>query len=546
MLVVHNDGGSGHRLGVIEPKPLRRFAFGSLLAYGDEVYGRVAGQRMLECSCLALPSGVSVYDKDQLRGILPPTKFDSVLCHLVLDHGGTMTDDFFETLRVDFLAPDGLLLNPVKTIAKDEVARASLFGLETDVAPCVIKKNDNYNLPETVLQISTQEELDAWRKSTPPEEQSRFVVHKKLSYFAKHQSGMHQLERWIVLFDDLTVNHRCSDEFYIKSATSLSYFARDERRMAGDLNRLVQSGYDWKGRSIDCAYDNDAEAWDARYAVLKHCREAFRFHYAELDVIRPSKNEFVVIDVNQTPGPWYRNEYFREVAVRILGEALEIRPRPAILWPEEVPEAEELGDPKILEEELGRTPDSASLTFRLARAYARTGQLEQALSSYKKRALMEKEPAEERFWAQLEAGRLSIRMGAPEAAIVGELLSAYLLRPQRAEPFHELARYHRLQKNYAAATLFAKAGAQTPRPRDRLSVAGKVYDWQLLDELGASAHMVGDYSCAKRSWETVLSRVQSGLSVPTEELKRIRENLVQAAQGLSGRPRTPPPIVEPH
>jgi hypothetical protein len=326
MLVVHNDAGSGGQIRMIEPKPYRRFAFGTLLSYADEVYERLFKQKMLACSSLLLPGGAETYSKNHLQGVAVGEKYDSVICHLVLDAGGVLTDDFFSTLRADFLKKDGVLLNPVKTIAKQEVARVSPFELETDTAPCVIKKNDNYNTPATVLELSTQAELDAWRAKTPPEVRSRFVVSKVLRYYGSEQSGMYQLERWFVVFDDLTVNHRVSNEFFIKSATSLSYYARDERRMTDDLRRLSESGYDWKGRSIDCAYDNDSDSWDARYAALKSCREAFGFHFAELDVLRPSKHEFVVIDVNQTPGPAYKNVYFRELAVRVLAEGLGIRP----------------------------------------------------------------------------------------------------------------------------------------------------------------------------------------------------------------------------
>lgn len=536
MLIVHNDAGSGQRVGVIEQKPFRRYAFGSLLAYADDVYARGHKARMLECSCLSLPGGVPVYTKEQLSGIACPQKFDSILCHLVLDHGGVLTDDFFGVLREEFLAPGGILLNPVKSIAKDEVARASQFALEAESAPCVIKKNDNYNLPETVLDISTQEELDAWRASTSSEEQRRFVVHKRLSYFDREHSGMYQLERWIVLFDDLTVNHRCSDEFYIKSATSLSYYARDERRISGDLKRLAESGYDWKGRSIDLSYDNSADAWDARYAVLKRFREAFHLDYAELDVIRPSKNEFVVIDVNQTPGPSYRNVYFRELGVRILAEHLGIGSPVSRLGSEEGLDDEAPRDPKELEEALARDPNDAHVRFLLARAYRDLGQLEEAHAAYKARAAMEQGSEEERFVAHLEAGRISIRLEAPEPVVVGELLGAHLFRPRRAEPLYELARYHRLRMNFATATLFAKAGVQTPRSRDQLAVAESIYSWQLLDELGTSAYFVGDHACAKRSWETVLSRAQSGLLIPPDDLQRIRDSLAQIAKGAPALP----------
>jgi len=325
MLVVHNIVGSDDRVRVIERTPFRKFAFGSLLAYVDDVAKRGGQQRVLQSDSLALPGDVAVYQQDQLQGISVSEKYDSVMCHLVLDHGGVLNEDFFSTLRTDFLKTDGILLNSVRSITKSDVAGASPFELDAQAPPCVIKKNNNYNRPETVFEIHTQAELDAWRAANAAEEHN-YVMHKLLKYFGIEQSRMYQLERWVILFDDLTINYRYSDEFYIKSATSLSYYVRDERCMSNDLRRLADSGYDWKGRSIDCAYDRDPAAWDARYAVLKNFRSAFRFDYAELDVIQPSEREFVVIDVNQTPGPSHKNVHWRELATLFLADRLGIRP----------------------------------------------------------------------------------------------------------------------------------------------------------------------------------------------------------------------------
>lgn len=536
MLVVHNTAGSGDRIGAIEAKPFRNFAFGSLLAFADAVYERLFQHKLLDCSCLALPSGASFYDRAALHGISSDEKFDSVMCHVVMDHGAVLTDDFVAELSEKFLKPGGRLLNPVKSIAKDEVARVSRFGLETESAPCVVKKNDNFNLPETVLRMFSQSELDAWRARTSSDEQSRFVVHKLLRYFASEESGMHQLERWVVVFGDLTVNHRCSDEFYVKNATSLSYHVRDERRMKDDLAQFSRTGYNWKGRSIDCAYDNDAAAWDARYAVLEHFREAFRFDYAELDVMQPSKNEFVVIDVNQTPGPPYRNVYLREVAVRVLAEGLGITrktpqadvegAKPHVLARQELPR-----EVKALEEELARNPANESVYFYLGEAHREQGEFESALAAYKQRAALEKGSKEERFLAQLEVGRISIRLEAGEAVVLSELLGAYMLGSLRAEPLYELACYFRTRKNYAMATLFAKAGVRASLPEGEAGVDRSVYAWRMLDELGVAAYFAKDARRAVSAWETILTRVHEGLTIPAEDLKRIQENVELARVG---------------
>jgi hypothetical protein len=82
------------------------------------------------------------------------------------------------------------------------------------------------------------------------------------------------------------------------------------------------------------------------------------------------------------------------------------------------------------------------------------------------------------------------------------------------------------------ATLFAKAGVETPRPDDRLFVVDSVYTWQMLDELGAASYGAGDFASAKEAWQMVLARVEEGLFVPSEDLRRIHECLSQVLAKL--------------
>ena len=728
MLVVHNIVGGTDRLQAIEAKPFRKFAFGSLLAYADEVESRLGAERMLASDSLALPGDVPLYGPELLQGIAVGEKYDSIVCHLVLDHGGVVVEQFFAALRADFLSPRGTLLNAVKSNTKQDVAHASSFALEAHTAPCVIKKNDNYNKPETVFVIRTQAELEAWRAKHTSEEQSRYVMQKLLDYCGRAQAGLYQLERWLVLFDDLTINYRYSDEFYVKSSTALSYFVRDERCLSTDLVQLAASGFSWKGRSIDCAYDGDVEAWNARYAVLKGFRKAFRLDYAELDVIQSAKGEFVVIDVNHTPGPSYKNVHWRELAVRFLAERLRIRPSAptppkAVLAVEApAPQAtalpasnrprtniclcmivknetqvlprlfrslkdyvdyyvivdtgstddtialirremsgygidgevherawvnfgvnrqqalelavaankaewllfidadEELGvsdpkfyeklepgvsydiekhqggtrygvphlvnvksgrfrwegpvhnylvtvagpkqrelrkdvwivyhpgegakshgltqeqkylrDAKLLEEDLARNPGNARSQFYLAQSYRDAGHHEQAYAAYKQRARMTGW-VEETFMAQLEAARIAQALDMPEDVLVREYLDAFNLRPKRVEPLHDLARYFRGKKAYGKAYVFARTGVEIERPDDSLFVAQPVYDWRMLDELAVAAFWVGDYAASKEACETVLWRVDHGMSMPPDDLARVKENLAHALTKLS-------------
>jgi|SRR6187431_1450671 len=196
------------------------------------------------------------------------------------------------------------------------------------------------------------------------------------------------------------------------------------------------------------------------------------------------------------------------------------------------PEQKFLRDAKLLEEELARNPDDARSQFYLAQSYRDADRLEQALLAYKKRAAMENGWDEERFMAQLDAGRTCLRLDQPEAVVLGELLAAYALRPTRAEPLFELARYYRQRQGYAMATLFAKAGLQTPLPSDRLFVVESVYSWRLLDELAVATYWVQDYATCKNACEALLERAEGGLAIPADEIERIRNNLAGAQEKL--------------
>lgn len=192
-----------------------------------------------------------------------------------------------------------------------------------------------------------------------------------------------------------------------------------------------------------------------------------------------------------------------------------------------------LRDAKLLEEDLAKNPNNARSQFYLAQSYKHAGHHQPAYEAYKKRVTMEGW-AEETFMAQLEVGRLAITLNEPEEVVLRELLNAYEMRPARAEPLHELARYFRFKKNYGRAYIFAKVGAQTPRPNDALFVSQDVYDWRLLDELGVAAYWVGDYRGGKLACEAILKKIQRGLSVPADDARRIRENLAYSEQKLKG------------
>jgi tetratricopeptide (TPR) repeat protein len=192
-----------------------------------------------------------------------------------------------------------------------------------------------------------------------------------------------------------------------------------------------------------------------------------------------------------------------------------------------------LRDARLLEEDLRANPNNARSQFYLAQSYRDAGLLNEAYAEYKKRAAMNGW-VEETYVAQLEAAKMALLLAEPEVVVLREYLAAFDARPTRAEPLHDLARYYRLKGEYGKAYVFARTGVEIERPDDGLFVSQVVYDWRMLDELGVAAYWVGDYASAKEACETVLARVQGGLSIPESDLERIGENLKHALQKLGG------------
>ncbi len=188
------------------------------------------------------------------------------------------------------------------------------------------------------------------------------------------------------------------------------------------------------------------------------------------------------------------------------------------------PEEKYLRDAKLLEEDLVAHPDNARSQFYLGQSYKHAGHHDKAIEAYRKRASMNGW-IEETFMAQLEVGRVAILLGLPDEIVLKELLAAYDMRPTRAEPLHDLARHFRQKKAYGKAYLFAKIGADTPRPKDYLFVSQEVYDWRLLDELGVAAYWVGRYAESKAACEEIFRRIEGGLTIPDADAKRLRDNI---------------------
>ena len=143
-------------------------------------------------------------------------------------------------------------------------------------------------------------------------------------------------------------------------------------------------------------------------------------------------------------------------------------------------------DAKLLRAALDRDPGDARSAFYLAQSLKDAGQLTEAYAAYKARSMM---PGwdEETWYARLEMARLAERTGAPPETVQRHYLTAYNARPTRAEPLVDLARWHRLNGEFALAFVFAYQATILRNPDDRLFVDSDVYQWRALDEVAISA-----------------------------------------------------------
>lgn len=187
-----------------------------------------------------------------------------------------------------------------------------------------------------------------------------------------------------------------------------------------------------------------------------------------------------------------------------------------------------LRDAQVLEQHLKRHPDDARSQLYLANSYRDAGQPDRAYAAYRRRCSM-KGWVEEDFIARLEAGRMAIQLDEPEAVVIEHLLDAFEVRPSRAEPLHQLARYFRVRNRHGRAYVFAKAARELPRPDDRLFIEDDVYRWRSLDELGVAAYWTGRYAECKACCEELLRRHHDeGLALGDEDLQRVTNNLAFA------------------
>lgn len=200
-----------------------------------------------------------------------------------------------------------------------------------------------------------------------------------------------------------------------------------------------------------------------------------------------------------------------------------------------------LHDIEVLERAVRDEPTNARYMFYLAQSYRDAGRPCEAMEKYRLRAGMGGWE-EEQWFAVYQIALLSEKLGEPAAEIRERYLAAYQLRPSRAEPLCELARYHRLRNEFALAHLYACQAAAIPYPGDALFVDMAVYAWRSLDELAVSAYYVG----AQEDGKTALLKLLAENRFPEHERARIEGNRVfYGLQSAGTATDISPPVTAP-
>ncbi len=195
-----------------------------------------------------------------------------------------------------------------------------------------------------------------------------------------------------------------------------------------------------------------------------------------------------------------------------------------------------LRDAELLEEALRVNPDDARSQFYLAQSCRDAGEYERAYLHYERRVHLGGWP-EEVFIAQCEKAALAIGLGLGHDCIVGQHLSAFSLRPTRAESLWQLAVYCRERQRYAEGYIYAKVAKDIPMPAaDLLFLRPAVYAWQLLDEFAICAYWAGFYQEAAEAGQKILIENR----FEPEHRPRLEANLQFALQRL----QFPPPVIK--
>lgn len=183
-------------------------------------------------------------------------------------------------------------------------------------------------------------------------------------------------------------------------------------------------------------------------------------------------------------------------------------------------------DIELLEQGIVTEPLNARYYFYLAQSYKDTGNWEDALDMYERRAQMGGW-MEEVYYCYYQMVRGYIYLATTkkvdnEGLMLCALMKAFTTNPERIEALYEVIRYYRVTEQYYKALPFISYIITVPYPiNQKLFIEKDVYDWKLLDEVSIVQYWTGRYKECKSNCNKLLSCGK----LPTPQVDRIQSHI---------------------
>jgi len=208
------------------------------------------------------------------------------------------------------------------------------------------------------------------------------------------------------------------------------------------------------------------------------------------------------------------------------GRNLDITPQEKYLK-----DAEVLMDAIANEKSPHYEPENSRYLFYLAQSYFDAGEYELAKEWYIRRAKAGGWE-EEVFYAMYRVGICNCLLERPWNEIQEAFMQSWSYRPCRIEPLWQLSRLYRQNGNPRLAYLFANQGAQIPFPEsDILFIAHDIWEWQILDEIAATAYYTHEFDKGLDACRFLLENP----NFPKEHHERTKTNLKMYQEAIIKR-----------
>jgi hypothetical protein len=163
-----------------------------------------------------------------------------------------------------------------------------------------------------------------------------------------------------------------------------------------------------------------------------------------------------------------------------------------------------LKDAEIFEQLIKEEPNNERHVFYCAQSYYDGRDYRNSMIMYEKRFNM-KGFQEECFYSLYRIGLCKKLLNYSQKDIIDAFLRAYRYRPSRVEPYYEIISYLKNMQEFEKAYEYKNAALKIPYPEnDVLFVYKDIYDFLLLNELGACAFYLNKFDEAYMLWNKII------------------------------------------